>query len=363
MTLLQIDSETILAEALEIARIAAPPFAEQTRGDEVEARLRSIDGWSVRRDAIGNVIAVLGDSTEGAVWAIAHLDTVFAAEQELRFERHGDVVSGPGIGDNALGLAALLSLARELPSQAVNKPLVFVFSVGEEGLGDLRGVRAIVESGVCRSASAVIAIEGHHEDQLGTIAVGSLRYRGVCSGPGGHSWSDRGRPSALHNLIDFSQRLLAIQSQIGGDLAVNIGTLSGGTYVTAIAAEASITFEGRSTVESELQAFEALVRASATSCPLPLTLQEVGRRPAGRLADNHPLVEAVQQARKKAGLPPAKFVARSTDANAFLAAGIPALAIGLTDGRNAHHPTEEINIAPIASGVSALRHLLLDLAR
>ena len=358
----EIDSEGILAETIEIASIAAPPFHEGARGDEVERRMRQIEGWRVRRDSVGNVIAELGDSPQAAVWAVAHLDTVFAAEQELRFERHGDIATGPGIGDNSLGVAALLILARQLPGQPLKSPVVFAFSVGEEGLGDLRGVREMLADGECRSAAAVIAVEGHGADKITTAAVGSLRYRGTAQGEGGHSWGDRGRPSALHTLIDFSHQIMGMQVEIGGDLSVNIGTLSGGSYVTAIAADAELTFEARSTAEESLRRFEDRVTLAAADAALPVSLEEVGRRAAGTVSPENSLVMAAQEARLQEGLEPAPFVAKSTDANAFIAAGIPAISVGLTLGRNSHHPSEEIQVTPIKSGVSALRRLILSLA-
>jgi acetylornithine deacetylase/succinyl-diaminopimelate desuccinylase-like protein len=357
-----ISSEAILATTVEIASIAAPPFAEETRGDEVERRMRAIDGWQVHRDGIGNVICTPGGPLEGAVWAVAHLDTVFDAATPLNFERRGGVMGGPGIGDNSLGVAALLTLAPEIPTLALPKPVVFAFSVGEEGLGDLRGVRQLIKDGLPKGASSVIAVEGHKQDTICNIAVGSLRYRGTVQGPGGHSWGDRGRPSALHSLTAFSEQVLAAQGEIGGDINVNLGTIHGGTYVTAIAAEAEITFEARSTSMKALEQFEAWIHRAAAETQLPVALQEVGRREAGVLDSSHPLVQAAQQARRDVGLDEARYVASSTDANAFIAAGIPAISTGLTFGRNQHHPSEEIDIEPIAIGVEALRRLLLILA-
>lgn len=358
-----LSSEAILKETIEIASIPAPPFGEEARGDEVERRMRAIPGWQVERDAIGNVICRLGDSEslDGAVWAVAHLDTVFAIDQELTFVRSGNTVAGCGIGDNSLGVAALLNLARDFQGLQTAKPLVFVFDVGEEGLGDLRGVRHLIREGLPKAASAVIAVEGHRQDGICTTAVGSLRYRGRIKGPGGHSWGDRGRPSAVHSLIQYAEQVLGSQREIGGDLSVNIGTVRGGTYVTAIAAEAEVTFEARSTSEQSLKLFEDWVLRAATETPLPVAVEEVGRRPAGSIPTDHPLVVAAQQARLAEGLSEAKYSASSTDANAFLAAGIPAICTGLTIGRNQHHPTEEIEVEPIGKGVAVLKRLLLQL--
>lgn len=359
-----LSSESVLKETVEIASIPAPPFGEEERGNEVERRMREIGGWTVSRDGIGNIICAQGDTTENAYWAIAHLDTVFALETELKFEMQDDgYMSGCGIGDNSLGVAALLGLARDFAGKELSKPLVFCFSVGEEGLGDLRGVRALIKDGLPKSALGVIAVEGHRQSAICTTAVGSLRYRGVIEGPGGHSWGDRGRPSATHTLIEYGEQVLASQKEIGGDLSVNIGTVKGGTYVTAIAASAEVTFEARSSTEAALLRFEEWIRRAATETALPVQLTEVGRRPAGIIPEDHPLVQAAQQARREVGLPEARYSASSTDANAFIAAEIPAICIGLTDGRNQHHPTEAIAVEPIGIGVAALRQLLLNLTQ
>jgi acetylornithine deacetylase/succinyl-diaminopimelate desuccinylase-like protein len=363
MTTVDLSSEAILKETIEIASIAAPPFGEQTRGDEVERRMRATGGWQVERDAIGNVICRLGDpaSIDGGVWAIAHLDTVFAIEQELKFERNGGAVAGCGIGDNSLGVATLLNLARDFSGSTLNKPLIFVFDVGEEGLGDLRGVRHLIREGLPAKASSVLAVEGHRQDAICTTAVGSLRYRGRIEGPGGHSWGDRGRPSAVHSLVQYAEQVLGAQKEIGGDLSVNIGTVHGGTYVTAIAASAEVTFEARSTSEAMLKTFEDWIHRAAKETPLEVMVEEVGRRPAGVMPNDHPLVLAAQAARAAEGLAAARYSASSTDANAFIAAGIPAICTGLTMGRNQHHPSEEIDVEPIGKGVAVLRRLLKEL--
>jgi acetylornithine deacetylase/succinyl-diaminopimelate desuccinylase-like protein len=358
-----LSSEAILKETIDIASIAAPPFGEQARGDEVERRMRAVGGWQVERDDIGNVICRLGEpsSLEGAVWAIAHLDTVFAIEQELKFTRTGNVVAGCGIGDNSLGVATLLTLAKDINDWKTGKPLVFVFDVGEEGLGDLRGVRHLIKGGLPQTASAVLAVEGHRQTHICTTAVGSLRYKGRIEGPGGHSWGDRGRPSAVHALIQYGEQVLGAQKEIGGDLSVNVGTVHGGTYVTAIAAEAELTFEARSASEGLLKTFEDWIHRAANETSLPVQVTEVGRRPAGVIPNDHPLVQAAQLARRQEGLPEAGYSASSPDANAFIDAGIPAIFTGLTIGRNQHHPTEEIEVEPIGKGVAVLRRLLRNL--
>lgn len=239
---------------------------------------------------------------------------------------------------------------------------MLAFTVGEEGLGNLRGVRALQEAGAIARASAVLAIEGHRGDEVGNIAVGSVRYRASVSGPGGHSWWDRGTPSALHQLIEFSHDLLRQAAALSDAIAVNIGTLTGGTGVTAIAPEASAVLEARAPDNAVLDQFEQLAARAATTGPLPVHLELLGRRPGGILPESHPLFRAAQLARTRAGLPPGSPGASSSDANPFISDGIPALCIGLTTGRNAHQRDEEINVEPITAGMAALAELVLDRA-
>ena len=359
---LHIEAESIIAEALSLARIPAPPFGEGPRGDAVEALMREIPGWAVSRDAVGNVIARLGEGTDGAVWLLVHLDTVFPAETPLTFTRTEGTLRGPGIGDNAIALAAALALARQVPASVLRRPLVFAFTVGEEGLGNLRGVRALQDAGEIARASAILAVEGHRGDEIGNVAVGSVRYRATVQGPGGHSWWDRGTPSALHRLITFCQTVLDQAALQTNELAVNIGTLSGGAGVTAIAPEAAALLEARSPINEALDHFERLVERAATEGPLPVYLEVLGRRPGGVLPESHPLFQAARQARVRAGLPEGASGSSSSDANPLLALGIPALCVGITTGRYAHQLDEEIDIAPIAGGVRALAELVLDLA-
>jgi acetylornithine deacetylase/succinyl-diaminopimelate desuccinylase-like protein len=358
---LAFDGEALVAEALTLARIPAPPFGEGPRGDTVAALIRAVPGWYVTRDGVGNVVARLGASTEGAIWLLVHLDTVFPAETPLTFTRADGVLRGPGIGDNAIALAAALALARQLPANLA-RPVALAFTVGEEGLGNLRGVRALEAAGEITRASAVLAVEGHRGDEIGNVAVGSVRYRATVRGPGGHSWWDRGTPSALHQLIAFCQGLLDEAATIPGELAVNIGTLTGGAGITAIAPEAAALLEVRSPENTALDQFERLAEHAAVEGPLSVRLELLGRRPGGVLPESHPLYRAAQAARVRAGLPPGDSGSSSSDANPLLARGVPALCLGITTGRNAHHLDEEIDIAPIVPGVRALAGLVLDLA-
>ncbi|MFZ1996391.1 MAG: M20/M25/M40 family metallo-hydrolase, partial [Solirubrobacteraceae bacterium] len=217
---------------------------------------------------------------------------------------------------------------------------------GEEGLGNLRGARQ-----VCGDLAPVrvIAVEGHGLDHVVIEHVGSVRARLTVSGPGGHSWRDRGTPSALHALIAVGDALV----QEG----VNVGRMSGGGAVNAIASEAEMFVELRSLEDTVLSAFEARLGGLAVALPLSLECEVVGRRGAGQIPASHPLVRDVLAARRSLGLGEA-FGAGSTDANAAAVLGIPAVGIGCAHGEGMHTVHERIDLVSLETGVRQLEAVL-----
>jgi acetylornithine deacetylase/succinyl-diaminopimelate desuccinylase-like protein len=230
----------------------------------------------------------------------------------------------------------------------LDAPLAVVFTVGEEGLGGLRGAR---HAAATLPTEQAIALEGHGLDHVVADAVGCIRVRVGVRGPGGHSWRHRGRPSAIHGLVSLLAPLEGI----------NVGLVSGGDAVNAIASHAEAVLEKRSLDEAELE--QAAARFTGLEAPdgLELQLETVDRRPAGRLDRNHPLLGAVRAVRAELGLPD-RFEEGSTDANAALAAGIPALCIGCANGGDMHTPYEWIARDSIAAGIAQLEGILRRLA-
>ncbi len=307
------------------------------------------------RDAAGNVVARFGPADGPAAIVAAHLDTVFGPETELHPTRDGDVLRGPGIGDDALGLAAIVHLGRRLangPEPA--HPLVIAATVGEEGLGDLRGARALLDDVAC---DAFVAVEGHGLERVQVAGVAAIRLRARLRGPGGHSWGDRGAPSAVHVLLERAREAVAV----AGDAHVNVGVIRGGTSVNTVAPEAEAEIDLRDLDSGALEATARRV-AAALGADLPpgieLELAEVGRRPGGATPPDHPLLAAAREARRRVGLPPAEECASSTDANAALGRGIPAVCLSLTQGANAHRTDEHVELGPLPHGVAALDGLI-----
>jgi acetylornithine deacetylase/succinyl-diaminopimelate desuccinylase-like protein len=348
----------VLTECERICAVPAPTFDEQSRAALVEELLKDAGCGVVRRDEIGNVVCALGQLDEPAIVFAAHLDTVFGPEQPIEIVHDGAAgrIIAPGIGDNSLGVAALLHLARRFAGRSPRRPLVLAATVGEEGRGDLRGAKHLLSNVAC---AAFVAVEGATLDRIDVGGVGSTRYRIAYRGPGGHSWADRGTPSAIHGLITRAAVFLADRARPG--VSANFGRIQGGTSINTIAAEANVELDLRSEDPAALDAVASRVRELFTAAPpgLAAAVEQIGQRPSGHTPPDHPLVQAARAARRRANLPPAEEGTSSTDANAAYGRGIPAITVGVSTGGNAHRPDDYIDVAPVAQGLRALE-LLAD---
>jgi tripeptide aminopeptidase len=335
-----------LDDIVTIAQIPAPTFSEEARIDWVEDRLSGARGER-RRDAVGNLLWTWGEGPP-ALLLTAHVDTVFDADTPLDIRIDGPDLRGPGVGDNATAVAMVIDVVEAVLAETELAPGGVAFTVGEEGLGNLRGAAAACES---LKPRAVIALEGHGLGNVVVDAVGSLRAKVVVRGPGGHSWVDRGRPSAIHALAEVAVGLVRRGAP---EAPVNIGVIGGGRTANTISEEAHLLFEVRALDAAVLDAWAAELSALTVPSPLHASVESVSRRPAGRLARDADLLFEVRRARAELGLPQ-MFDSGSTDANAALALGIPALAIGIADGTGMHTVAEQINIASLALGRRQLR--------
>jgi acetylornithine deacetylase/succinyl-diaminopimelate desuccinylase-like protein len=344
------DPAAIAADAVALAELDGGTGRERVRTDWLLRRLHDAPGRR-RVDDAGNLVWTFGPPPYRLA-VLVHVDDVFGEATVRGITERDGWLSGPGIGDNAVAVATAVAVAgSDLAGPAL--PLVIVFTVGEEGLGGLRGARH-----ACRELApeAVLALEGHGIDRVFTDAVGSLRVQLTVTGPGGHSWWDRGRPSAVHELVRLLHEIIASAS---AERPVNAGMIDGGTGVNAIAARASAAVEWRSTDQAELDRQNAALAGLAVAAGLRLSVERRDSRPAGSVPLTHPLVAAVQRARRSVGLP-ATTADGSTDANAALAAGIPALALGCCEGENMHAPNERIRADSIVTGASQLSAVLQE---
>lgn len=354
--------ERMLDHALAIQQVPAPTFAEQARGQAMAERFRQAGLKEVHSDEIGNVYACLPGSGEAQPLVVsAHLDTVFAAGTPLEARRTAERISGPGIGDNSTGLAALLGLVWALEQEARRLPgdLWLVANVGEEGLGNLRGMQAVV----ARFADQVlgyIVLEGLAFGQVYHRALSSERYRIRVDTPGGHSWVDYGQASAVNEMSRLVSELAGLPLPEDPRTSLNVGIFTGGTSVNTIAAEAQIELDLRSEDPQQLAALVGQVvftcRARETD-DVHVSLELIGRRPGGEIAADHPLVELAARCLQDQGAQP-RFNIGSTDANVPLSRGLPAVCVGITTGGGAHTLGEYINVRPAERGLQQLLALV-----
>jgi tripeptide aminopeptidase len=361
----------ILSRQVRLAETAAPTGQESTRAATL-ASWFSEDRLPVRHDAVGNVIVRLGPSVGAPLAILAHLDSAFGPEVRPEIRRQGNRLIGPGIADNARGLAVLSMLPSLLAQSGIEqvRPIDLVATVGEEGEGDLRGARGYLDQCVT-PPQAVLALDGGGDDRVVHVGVGSRRLRLAISGPGGHSWSGYGGPSALEEAM----RLARLASGLGGTppavhagraVGVTIARLTGGEAINAIPARAVLDIELRALSESSLEAAEKQWRSAVCATPgtgdsFERIITTLGRRPAGALAQTHPVVWAAIVATRAIGRTPV-LASGSSDANAALERGIPAIAVG-AGGRagDAHTPTEWYEPEDGERGVTRLLLLLREI--
>jgi len=350
--------ENLLDLAIAIQQIPAPTFDEKKRGEFVRQLFvkERLDEISV--DDAGNIYGKYPGKGMGAPLVIcAHLDTVFPAQTDLRITRDPNRITGPGIGDNSLAVAAmpiLIGMLREKNIQPLGD-IWLVATTGEEGLGNLRGMRAVVDR-FEDSPIAYLALEGMALGYIYHRALGVCRYRISVSTEGGHSWGNYGTPSAIHELAALINKLTVLELPTDPRTTLNIGTISGGISVNTIAAEASCELDLRS---ESAKALAELVRevltliASATQPNIKVVAEEIGSRPAGEISESHPLVKLAEQSLVEQGIEPV-LVISSTDANIPLSRGYPAICLGVSTGGGAHTSQEYIDTAPVAQGMAQL---------
>lgn len=352
--------DTVIEETLRLCRIPAPTFDEAERATYVAQRMRAIGLDDVHIDTISNVTGIVHGTSNGPTTLVAaHIDTVFPRTTPLDVHRTSQRLYGPSIGDNSVAIAAMLHVATALCHQQslLAGRVIFAGSVGEEGLGNLCGIRALLETWVGH-IDTVIAVEGHGVDEIRHAGIGSTRLEVSFETEGGHSWGAFGTPSAIHamgNAIHHMTRLKVIQQP---KTTYNVGLVTGGESVNTIAPRATMVIDLRSVDPTSLQRLETrvarLLHKVEQDTGVRVMSRLVGQRPAAVLPLEHPLCQGIQAIRKRLRLRPAVFNASSTDANLPLSQGIPAICLGITRGGLAHTVKEYIDVAPILMGMRQL---------
>lgn len=351
--LLAHDAQTIDRQVA-LAEVAAPTGDEGARAAEVCRVWRAI-GLDATIDAAGNVLAPRrGTSDDAPVVVCAHLDTVFDATVSHRVTRAGDRITGPGIGDNARGIAGMLAIAAALEGAGLRtqRPILFVATTGEEGSGNLRGARHLFATAAAGAHSA-IALDGAGDERVVTHALGTRRYRIRFAGPGGHSWASYGVVNAIHAASTLAAYLASWPLPTAPLTALTVSRISGGSAVNAIPADASLEVDVRSTSGGELDRLDDEIHAAAERViethnrqrrpgtpALQMAVEVTGDRPGGALPGDAFIAHAAFDATRLVGRTPDSAVA-STDANIPLHLGIPAIALGAGGrGGDVHTPRE-----------------------
>jgi len=342
-------------EQARLTEIPAPTFQESDRAAAVKVLLSAV-GLEVSSDRVGNVIGILrGTSDKELVILSAHLDTVFPAGTDVKVHREKKRMSAPGISDNGAGLAALVAVARAIHEARIQsqRTILFVADVGEEGEGNLRGMRALVDAYRDR-LKAVIVLDGSSIDHVTTRALASRRVEAVITGPGGHSWSDFGIPNPINALIRSGARFISTRVPANPRTTFNLGQIEGGTSVNSIPYEARLKVDLRSESEDELLRLESALRESLAAGirdemeasrdrskgKLEWKLNLLGSRPGGELAAGSPLLATLRAADEVVGNQ-SRLERASTDANIPLSLGIDAISIGAGGNGGGAHSLQE----------------------
>jgi tripeptide aminopeptidase len=366
----------VIERQIELCEIPAPPFQEEVRAAAYRDAFAELGLEDVRIDAAGNVIGVRpGRAARPNVVVTAHLDTVFPPETDVSVSRDGAVLRGPGIADDCRGLAVLLGVIRALQESGVTTAgtLTFAGTVGEEGLGDLRGVKHLFAEELAGRIDSFVSIDGTH---LGAthIGVGSRRYRVTYLGPGGHSFGAFGLVSPVHALGRAIDRISRFEVPEDPKTTFNVGRIGGGTSINSIAFEAWMEVDMRSADPASLGELDAMFHEAVAAAldaenargngvaDLTVDVDLVGDRPAGRTPEETPIVLTAAAVADSLAIP-LRLGEGSTDSNIPMSLGIPALTIGGGGiGRDAHSLQESFDTTNSWQGTQRAFLLALALA-
>jgi tripeptide aminopeptidase len=347
---------------LELARIAAPPFGESARGQWLADKFCELGLESVHTDEVGNVFGTHAGNGHGHVSLSAHMDTVFPAGTPLNIRQQGSRLYGPGVSDNGAGVTAMLAMVAALRALRIRHalPLLFIGNVGEEGEGDLRGMRHIFSQPRWKDQIHYsLVLDGAGADTIVAEALGSRRFEVIVRGPGGHSWSDFGAPNPIVVLARAVQAFAQTPVPTSPKTTFNVGVIRGGTSVNSIPESASMRVDIRSTSMAEMERLEGALRqtldqaveeetrvteARTSSRRRPFGLSSevvvIGNRPAGELYPNARILQVIRAVDAQLGNA-AQVQRASTDANIPLSLGLEAIAIGGGGAGGGAHTLQE----------------------
>ena len=368
--------QTTINDQVRLCEVPAPPFGERARAMVVRDMLQASGLKNVRFDRAGNVVGEhTGRQSRPNVVLAAHLDTVFPEGTKVRVRRAGAILRGPGIGDNCRGLAVLVAIARALTAGDVQTEgsIILAATVGEEGLGDLRGAKTLLGETLKGRVDGFVAIDGTGES-ITNIAVGSRRYRVTFRGSGGHSYNNFGRANPAHALGRAVARISDLQVPSRPKTTFSVGRIGGGTSVNAIPVESWMEVDLRSSDEAALEALDRSVQNIINDAvtqenarwkqngPLTVTSERVGGRPTGKTDGRSAIVQTAMSISSMLGMATRPGEA-STEANVAMQMSIPAIAIGGGGiGRGAHTLEESFDSTGSSRGTERALRLVIALA-
>jgi len=351
------NDDEITEQHISICSVPASPFAEQQRAEYLRAKFVELGLAQTTLDEEGNCLGLLeGESTSPLLVVSAHLDTVFSPDTDFTVKRVKDRLLAPGISDDGCGLVALIALAQAVIAGGLKTQgsVLFVGTVGEEGEGNLRGVRHLLTRGNWADRiDGFVSFDGPGAERITNRALGSRRYRVRLKGSGGHSWGDFGAPNPIHALGRAISRLVSYPAPKDPRTTFNIGRIDGGKSINSIPSDAFMEVDLRSANDSELRRLDAYFRRSVREAtdeenaaarpgdlPLELKLDLIGERPTGETPPNSFLVELAQEATRAVGLRP-RLDQASTDSNLPISMGIPAITLGAGGHAGSSHTLDE----------------------
>src|SRR5215216_4330230 len=354
---LETNADAITEEQIRICSVPASPFAERERAEYLGKKFTSLGLSEVEIDEEGNCLGLIeGASRSPLIVVSAHLDTVFSTDTDFTVVKREHRLLAPGIADDGCGLAALIALAQAIQTERIRTEgsILFVGTVGEEGEGNLRGVRHLFTSGRwAKHIDAFLSFDGPGVDRITNRALGSRRYRVEISGPGGHSWGDFGVPNPVHAIGRAISRLAGYPAPKDPRTTFNVGRIEGGTSVNSIPGSAMMEVDLRSAAQSELQRLDAFFRRAMKDAAdeentrrragdplLKLKVDLIGERPTGETPVDSPLVELALEATKLLGFEP-RLDQSSTDSNLPISLGIPAITLGAGGTSGNSHTLDE----------------------
>jgi len=356
---------------IEITETIAPTFMEFQRGELIFRKFIEM-GYIVKRDEVGNIIASSDlNKLDDSIIVSAHLDTVFPDDITVKVTRKGDILHGPGVGDDSRGLAVLLTLARFLMPLSKKFPIVYVATVGEEGMGDLRGVKHLfnkINADNLLSCRVFITIDGSGSSRIITGATGSKRYRVLYFGPGGHSYGAFGTVNPIYAMSKFLVEFANITVSKSPKTTFSAGLINGGTSINAIPEKVWVDIDLRSENEQKLIELQnkvfglidssIYIENSKGTGTISYEIKELGDRPCGLLDSNSELYELIKSVNTFFDIE-TDFMYSSTDANFPLSIGIPAFAIGGIEISGRAHTVDEWIDAGESSLLIIKRNLML----